>query len=65
MFAFYCEWCGQIKEGKEPDRGPEYEKDLHELSMVDFLAKYHSDPTPHYICAECLRRVLKGEGRDA
>ena len=64
MFVFVCEWCNQIKEVDVPEHDREYERDKRELSEIDFLVKY-SQPTSHYICSECIRKVLMGEGKDA
>lgn len=59
-FPFYCEWCGKIKEGRvhEPD------VDSSELTWEEIIEKFSQFPTSHYICAECVRKII-GSGTDA
>lgn len=51
MYIGYCEYCNKIIEDDRPtpERKP--------IKSIEELAEYFQ-PTPHYICAECLRKEL-------
>ena len=54
--VYVCEWCNKIKEA--PDREPKIKlSDLSEEQIIDTLCNL--TPTPHYICPNCLRRILE------
>lgn len=49
---YVCEYCNQIKEA--PDKE---EREKIDLSDIESIADAIGDPTPHYICPDCVRRV--------
>ena len=63
-FPFHCEWCGKIKEAtiNEPDINSSRLTPLSEEEIVEKMS--HLGTNPHYICADCLKRIL-GEATDA
>ena len=54
-YPFFCDYCLRMKYGRPPERSSN--------------VPYDWQPSPHYICAECLRKILAkgsvGYGTDA
>lgn len=57
MYIGYCEVCYKILEDDRPtpERKP--------AKSIEELAEYFQ-PTPHYICADCLRKIMNKESED-
>ena len=55
--VYVCEWCNNIKEA--PDQKPKIKlSDLTEEEYIDYICRFI--PMPHYICPDCVRKVLEG-----
>ena len=54
--VYICEWCNKIKEAPDSEPKPKLSV-LSEEEYIDYLCSI--TPTPHYICPDCLRRVLE------
>ena len=53
---YICEWCNKIKEVPDPPR-PERDSRLNVVDMFD--------RTPHYICADCYRKLWRESDEEA
>lgn len=54
--VYVCEWCNKIKEAPDPESKLKL-SGLSEEEIIDILCAV--TPQPHYICPDCLRRVLE------